>query len=260
MVTIMEQKFSYVISKKHNAPTLLRKYNVILKNALNKKKFVFKFQKSIKLIELDIPRTFPESKWLKQETNQGKVKDLLRLFDLYSNIGYIQGMLFIIVPLLRLYENVEYLAFWSFIDITEMLRPLYFSLITGTCTKNKNIIHIIELWQACKRVTLDANSFDMLYLLLHYKFMTSLFLSLVGNNLNNVRLVLDYFMVYLGNSIKFKQRLHSLGLALLLSILPAHNIQKNIETISSCYLSNEALKIIIQTANECEFLFAKGSV
>ena len=47
---------------------------------------------------------------------------------------------------------------------------------------------------------------------------------------------------------------------LLLSILPAHNIQNNIETISSCYLSNEALKIIIQTANECEFLFAKGSV
>ena len=90
--------------------------------------------------------------------------------------------------------------------------------------------------------------------------MTSLFLSLVGNNLNNVTLVLDYFMLYLGNNIKFKQRLYSLGLALLLSILPAHNIQKNIETISSCYLSNEALKIIIQTANECEFLFAKGSV
>ena len=103
----MDKKLGYVVSKKNNAVVLLRKYNklkTILHVKTRAKDAFLRFQSTILQ---DIPRTFPQSKWMQDIRNRSKIIELLKIFILQSNIGYIQGMLFIAVPLLKLYEKQE---------------------------------------------------------------------------------------------------------------------------------------------------------
>ena len=101
----MDCKLKYVVTNTNNAAVLLKKYNMLKHVMFQKEVSHQKFCKYKLQIEQDIPRTFPTSKWMQDEKNKEKIIMLLKMFLLYSNIGYIQGMMFLAVPLLKMYEK-----------------------------------------------------------------------------------------------------------------------------------------------------------
>ncbi len=254
----MDKKLGYVVSKKNNAVVLLRKYNklkTILHVKTRAKNAFLRFQSTILQ---DIPRTFPQSKWMQDIRNKSKIIELLKIFILQSNIGYIQGMLFIVVPLLKLYQKQEYLAFWSFIDLTELLRPFYIQLLIPNGPKNgsKQVKKVLDLWQQLRQVEVKTSALDMIEQLLHWKYMTTLYFAITGNNLNNVELLLEYFMQELHNEKRFMCKVCAFALALLLSILPHKRIRcEELQMLSTCYLTSDALEALLKTSKQCEFLF-----
>ena len=57
-----------------------------------------KYKKYEDSILKDLPRSYPKSHWLSNKTNKNLIKDILRCWLCYSEIGYIQSMLFYLIP------------------------------------------------------------------------------------------------------------------------------------------------------------------
>ena len=252
----MDTRLKYVVGKS-KVGDLLKKYN-ILKHVVREKQYAqILYRNCESQILSDIPRTFPNSKWMTEVKNHVKIIELMQIFLLHSNIGYLQGQLFIAIPLLKIYDKQEYLAFWSFIEITELLRPIYLSLLPRNSKgKITSILKVIDIWAQIKKIKIKKDECEMLYNVLMWKFMSTLYLSITGDSLNNVELLMDYFLHDIHNERLFQAKLHAFSLALLLSIL--HTKQINFDIIaflSSCYLSTTALEHVLNTSKQCEYLF-----
>jgi len=252
----MDANLKYVVNKKNNAPVLLKKYNNLKRNAKSKKECISNYNKYKVVIMNDIPRTYPDSKWMNHFPNQMKVIELIRVFLVYSNIGYLQGMMFIAVPLLKMFENQEYLAFWSFADITGMLKPFYIPIMIQQDHTNQHVEQILCMWKQIQQITITTAQEDMIKIVLHWKLIGTLFFSVCGNNLNNINILLDYFMINLGSKKKFVTKIKAFAFALLLSFFPKKIEPKRIELWSTCTLSGDALTSVLKTAHQSEFVFA----
>ena len=94
--------------------------------------------------------------------------------------------------------------FWSFIDLTELLRPFYIQLLIPNGPKNgsKQVKKVLDLWQQLRQVKVETSALDMIEqpsLEVH----DHSILCYTGNNLNNVELLLEYFMQELHNEKRF---------------------------------------------------------
>lgn len=251
----MDRKLKYVVNQSDNAAALLKQYNH-LKHVMQQKELTEKYRKYKDQIQQDIPRTFPTSKWMQAEANKDKIVMLLKMFLLHSNIGYIQGMMFLAVPLLKMYEKQEYCAFWSFVDISELLRPFYVPLLVRNNESNRVVLRILDLWQQLRKHKVGKQTLEMINATIHWKFITTLYFSITGNNLNNVELLLNYFMEDIQNDRNFIRKVSAFGLAILLSVLPDRQIEtEDLQILSTCSLTSDALECVIKTSKQCEFLF-----
>ena len=113
------------VTKDENSAILFRDYqylklflNVGVRNSLYE---TYKHQ-----IDLDIPRSFPHSKWLKHPASIDLIKRQLQIWCVYSPIGYFQGMLFILIPLCYRYQNLDHLSFFAFGKIVESKTDIFF--------------------------------------------------------------------------------------------------------------------------------------
>ena len=252
----MDTNLKYVVDKKNNAATLLKKYNHLKKNTKTKIECINSYKKYKVVIMNDIPRTYPDSKWMNHFPNQMKVIQLLRVFLVYSNIGYLQGMMFIAVPLLKMFENQEYLAFWSFVDITEMLKPFYMQVMMDLDNfPNNHVNEVLVVWKRFKKVKVTNEEENMIRIVLHWKMMGTLFFSICGNNLNNINVLLKYFMTNLHCKKIFLRKVKAFALAILLSFFPSKITSERIELWSTCTLSGDALLSVLKTARQSEFVF-----
>ena len=149
------------------------------------------------------------------------------------------------------------MAFWSFIEITELLRPIYLSLLPRNSKgKITSILKVIDIWAQIKKIKVSKDQCEMLYNVLMWKFMSTLYFSIAGDNLNNVELLMDYFLHDIHNEQLFRAKLHAFSLALLLSILHTKRIDFDIIAfLSSCYLSTTAIEHVLKTSKQCEYLF-----
>ena len=256
----MEEKAVCILSKKETLPKLLREYNYLKRTSLSKKQFVNSFQATKNEIDKDIPRSFPKSKWVSKPENVHKIYEVFRCFLVrHHNIGYLQGMLLILIPLLRLYHNQEYLAFWSFVKITNLFKPLYYPLIFKdpenwfTCSY---VDQVIDLWMQFRKVRVSTEMKDMIYQLLHWKFMSTLFFSLIGTNLNNMNILVNYFIKHINNECVFKRKKCAFGLGLLLCFFKDETVTiEQVQSLSTCYLTEDALKTVVACAHDVEVFF-----
>ena len=97
--------------------------------------------------------------------------------------------------------------FWSFVDITEMLKPFYIQVMMGldNC-QNDHVNEVLTIWKRFKRIKVSVEEENMIKIVLHWKMMGTLFFSICGNNLNNINVLLEYFMVNLHCKKKFRGR------------------------------------------------------
>ena len=99
---------------------------------------------SEKIINLDIPRTFPNDPFFKEEKNRTKLKNILTAFvRRNTSIGYTQGFNCIVGKLLLVVGNEEE-VFWIFTQMIECYLPGDFYLVfTGVRKDIKIIVEII---------------------------------------------------------------------------------------------------------------------
>ena len=98
---------------------------------------------SEKIIELDVPRTFPSEPFFKEEKNRQKLMNILKAFvRRNSTIGYSQGFNCIVGKLLVVVNDEEE-VFWIFTQIIENYLPGDFYLLFTGVRKDMKIIQEI---------------------------------------------------------------------------------------------------------------------
>ena len=103
---------------------------------------------------------------------------------------------------------------------------------------------------------MKQQTMEMIMATIHWKFITTLYFSISGNNLNNIELLLSYFMEDIHNDTMFIRKVSAFGLAILLSVLPdRHLVTEDLQILSTCSLTSDAIECVIKTAKQCEFLF-----
>ena len=83
------------------------------------------------VIEQDLPRTFPQSAFLKR--NLSSVKKLIDAFVSYSSVGYIQGQNFLAAAsVFFFFGKLPYMSFWLMVSLFENLKHIYLLPIDAT--------------------------------------------------------------------------------------------------------------------------------
>lgn len=247
---------------RQSLPSLLKQYNALKRTSTSKKLFVETFQETKQEIAKDIPRSFPTSKWVRLAGNTNKIYEIFQCFLVYEkNIGYLQGMLLILIPLLRMYEKQEYLAFWSFVRIVHLSKPLYYPLIFKDPTnwhKCKAVDKVLDLWLQFRQVPVQEDIKEMISHLIHWKFMSTLFFSLLGTNMNNMNILINYFMQHINKEHVFNTKKCAFALALLLCFFKDEKIKiEKVQLLSQCHLTEDALSTVINCAQDVEVFFGK---
>ncbi|CAG9330434.1 unnamed protein product [Blepharisma stoltei] len=116
-------------------------YNNLLENPLD----THEFRASCKQIDLDIHRTYPDEIYFLDPEGQSALRRVLVAFSKYDhNLGYVQGMNFIVGALL--WHASECDAFWLFVGLMEdyELRDTYLPKLPGL-SKHCQIIQLLIL-------------------------------------------------------------------------------------------------------------------
>jgi len=248
---------TYVLGKGETLPILLKRYNN-LKKHINKVEFKEIFNEYYVQIKQDIPRTFVNSKWFKLKANQDKIFEIFKCFFVYrKNIGYLQGQLFLLVPLLKTFENQIFLAFWSFTKIIDSLETIYSPLIFKNASLvSEHVEMVYDTWIQLRQHCVPNNTAVMLKALVRWKFMSTMFFSVIGSNLNNMNILMEYFMKDINDEQTILKKNSALSLALLLSFFHKPQItSEDVQLLSTCFLSENALITVIQCAHDVMFLF-----
>jgi len=244
------------VTKNENSAILFRDYqylklflNVGVRNSLYEK---YKYQ-----INLDIPRSFPHSKWLKHPESIKLIKLQLQIWCVYSPIGYFQGMLFILIPLCYRYKQLDHISFFAFGKIIKLLYFIHKDIISvsqETPKNKKEVLHVMRVLSQCcpviKRYSQDK--LKQISLMIEYNIMFTLALNRCGTTLENTDIILDYFLEVLNDKTKFIMRLKTFSFSFLLCLIKGN---MNILELTGFELDRNALKVITQSALSSGTLF-----
>ena len=201
---------------------------------------------SEKIIELDVPRTFPSEPFFKDENNRKKIVNILKAFvRRNSTIGYSQGFNCIVGKLLLVVEDEEE-VFWIFTQIVENYLPGdFYLLFTGVRKDMKIIQEIIK-----KTLTFCDQSINMCLNNLISKTFISLFSRELPKELTF--LIWDAFFIY-GEVVLYRTFIWIAYLLCNKSL-----VNKDIEEVSK-YISDK-MKEIQETGSLNYFLFMYKAV
>ena len=104
-----------------------------------------RFLESVRQIDLDVTRTYPEEPYFSSQAGQMALRRCLIAFSKYDlELGYVQGMNFIMASLL--WHATESDAFWLFVRLIEdyELRDVYLPRLPGL-SKHSQIIEILVM-------------------------------------------------------------------------------------------------------------------
>lgn len=102
-------------------------------------------------IQLDVPRTFPNSPWIQGEDGQASLRRVLLAFAHHNpRVGYCQGMNFVAAMLLIVLGHDEEAAFWvltSLIDDNDagiLYKDMYARDLTGCHVEMRSLRELVE--------------------------------------------------------------------------------------------------------------------
>ena len=105
------------------------------------------FSNSVRQIELDLKRTYPDEQYFNSKEGENSLRRVLIAYCKYdANLGYVQGMNYIVAALLWHCTEVD--AFWIFVGLMEKheLRDTYLPRFPGL-SKHCQIIQLLTLEQ-----------------------------------------------------------------------------------------------------------------
>ncbi|MAU13928.1 MAG: hypothetical protein CMH46_00125 [Muricauda sp.] len=241
------------VAKEQNSAILYRDYQY-LKMLVHVKGGIYTNYK--RQIELDLPRSFPHSKWLKNPATLKLIKRQLKIWCVYSPIGYYQGMLFLLVPLCYRYQGLDHISFFAFVALVKRLHFVNKDVVNYNVARKEKeeVLHVMRvLSHCCPEVRkYDQNTLQRMALKIEYGIMFTLGLNRCGLTLQNTDLILNYFLKVLYDKKDFIARLKSFSLAFLLCLMKG---KISIEELSVLELNREALQAIIHCAESCGTLF-----
>jgi hypothetical protein len=106
---------------------------------------IAEYQSSLRQIELDLSRTYPDEDYFNSSTGEDSLRRVLSVYCKYDpNLGYVQGMNYIVGALLWHCSEVD--AFWIFVGLMERheLRDVYLPKFPGL-SKHCQIIHLLMI-------------------------------------------------------------------------------------------------------------------
>jgi hypothetical protein len=128
-----------------------------------------------KLIDIDLPRTFPEDKYYSHSIMR-KMRNILVAFSRRNvSIGYCQGFNFIVGRLIKLIPDEEE-AFWTFTQMIETYLPQnYFINMIGVMIDSTIFTEMLkasmpDLWNYVRE-----NGYEVMFMNLIHKWFLSLF-------------------------------------------------------------------------------------
>jgi hypothetical protein len=241
------------VAKEQNSAILYRDYQY-LKMLLHVKSGIYKHYD--KQIELDLPRSFPCSRWLKHPESIELIKFQLKVWCVYSTIGYFQGMLFILVPLCYRYRGLDHISFFAFATLIKRLHFVNKDVINYNSERKEKeeVLHVMRVLSHCAPEfrSYRQDVLQRIALKIEYGIMFTLGLNRCGQNLVNTDLILNYFLEVLYDKKEFISRLKSFSFAFILCLFKG-NI--NVEELSMLELNREALQAIIHCALSSGTLF-----
>lgn len=105
------------------------------------------YRSSVRQIELDLKRTYPDEQYFNSQEGEESLRRVLVAYCKYdANLGYVQGMNYIVAALLWHCTEVD--AFWTFVGLMEKheLRDTYLPRFPGL-SKHCQIIQLLTLEQ-----------------------------------------------------------------------------------------------------------------
>ena len=105
------------------------------------------YSNSVRQIELDLKRTYPDEDYFNTKEGENSLRRVLVAYCKYDpNLGYVQGMNYIVAALLWHCTEVD--AFWIFVGLMEKheLRDTYLPRFPGL-SKHCQIIQLLTLEQ-----------------------------------------------------------------------------------------------------------------
>ena len=238
-----------------------------LKRKSRKVEFKEKYSRWEDAILKDLPRSYPKSKWLSSKTNRNLLKEILKCWLSYCNIGYIQSMLFYLVPLTYVFHKTPYLAFWAFVKIfnkisifiRETLDPEY-----SVYALNKDSNEVLYKFSVCYYDKYNHIFSEMqrhvFYLIINYNIHAKCVVGHLSNCLRQATIVLDYLMPYVNHKGDFLEALKSMSfsfmLCLVLGKMPNELSDKFLMDLNTkMSFTDDALFAILDSAKSSKEIF-----
>lgn len=240
------------VSGKYNAAILYRDYKLLCLIARVKRNRLFEQYKN--QIELDIVRTYPGSRWLQNNNTQAVIMQQLKVWCIYSSIGYFQGLLFLLVPLCHYFQGLDHISFFAFVRMVKNLYFVHKDVIdpVESHKETKEALHVLRVLSHCTQLEEDQMYLRQLVWVVEFNIMFTLALNRCGDNLSNTDLIINFFISTLHHKKKFIERVKTFAFAFLLHIL-----KSNMSPFDICSIEfdRDAIASIIHCASSSGTLF-----
>ena len=214
----------------------------------------------------DLPK-LSKSKWLSSKTNRNLLKEIFKCWFTYSKLGYIQSMLFYLVPLTYVFQKTPYLAFWGFVKIfnnisifiRETLDPDY-----SVYALNKDSSEVLYKFSVCYYDKYNHIFSEMqrqvFYLVINYHVHAKCAIGHLANCLRQATIVLDYLMPNVDDKDKFLESLKSISFSLMLCLVlgktPNELSDKFLMDLNTkMFFTDDALFAILDSAKSSKEIF-----
>lgn len=241
-----------LVSGKDNAAILYRDYKLLCLIARVKRNRLF--EQYERQILLDIPRTYPRSRWLRDETTKTLILHQLKIWCIYSQVGYFQGLLFLLIPLCHFFKGLHHISFFAFVRIVKNLHFVHKDVIhpTELHIETNESLHVLRVLSYCTELEEDQMHLRQLLWVIEFNIMFTLALNRCGDNLKNTDLIIEFFISTLHDTKQFIHRLKGFAFAFLLHIIKS---KMNPFDICSIEFDRNALSSIIHCAESSGTLF-----
>lgn len=254
------------ITGKSSTAILYRDYQ-ILKTKARKLKHKESYNRWEEVILKDIPRSYPNSRWISSKTNQNILKEILKCWLVYSKIGYIQSMLFYLVPFVYVFQKTPHLAFWAFVHtfnnisgfIRETLDPEY-----AVHALNEDSNDVLYRFSVCYFEKHDHIFTEMqkhvFYIIINYNIHAKCAVGYLATCLKQATVVMDYLIPHIHDKNKFVEALKSISFSSMLCLVfgksPKELSDKLLMDLNvKMKFTDDSLFAIIDSANSCKEIF-----
>ena len=214
-------------------------------------------------IEQDLPRTFPQSGFLKKHLSC--IREVLDAFVSYSSVGYIQGQNFLAAAsVFFFFGRLPYMSFWLMVSLFENLKHIYLLPIDATFRmENKHFAadteKVVKVFLALYRSKHAATHLPMTTVLIlknmvQWRLLGTLMLTFC-KDLTGTRQILFHYVETLEDRDAFRRQAAATALAFLVCCFLEKEIDEEvILVVQNASLTETGLDGILQSSENLKSL------